>query len=148
MLESEEAPLTPGQLAVLDAIGVNRAKVDELVASGRKPLDLMKIAVHSKIDSGELSPEAVYALGRMADRTGRYAGLDPDTQRAHAAALVRRVGVPVAAHAAVAGGAVLGLKGAFDVISRMQAGEPVEEEEVKAAVETVRAVSSSDEGVQ
>jgi 3,4-dihydroxy-2-butanone 4-phosphate synthase len=47
-------------------------------------------------------------------------------------------GSPVAAYAAVGGSTALLVKGAMDVAGRMQAGEPVSEEEAAAATEVLR----------
>lgn len=55
------------------------------------------------------------------------------------------LGSPVGAYAVPGAGAALAIKGAMDVYARMQAGQPVSEEEAVAASEVLKSVSKESE---
>jgi hypothetical protein len=57
------------------------------------------------------------------------------------------LGSPVAAYGAVLGGGALAVKGALDVYARLQAGEPVSEEEVAAADAVLQQSATAGEGL-
>jgi hypothetical protein len=136
--------LTDDQQRIMDAIGVNPGAVAAAVADGDTPRKLLYGALKSRLEDGRLSPEAVYALGASVSNDGTVSGRE-DMIGVISDSIVRTIGVPVGAHAAIAGGSIaaaaLGVKGALDVYARMQAGEEVSEEEAAAAMDVVESVS-------
>jgi hypothetical protein len=91
-----------------------------------------KVVEEGRVERGTL--EGVAAM--VAQATGGRYGL---TQ---AGSNVRQfvTGSPVAAYGAVLGGGALAVKGAMDVYARMQAGQPVSEEEKMAADQVLNQV--------
>jgi hypothetical protein len=142
-LPMPEGGLHPLQFEVLKRVtgdqGLTAEKayqvMSDAVPSGRykNVAEAVQDQVFTYLNEGGVSRDTLSATAaQLARELGGRAGLTP------AGTTVRQFGPgsPVAAYGAVLGGGALGVKGVMDVISRMQAGQPVTEEEA-AAVDAV-----------
>jgi hypothetical protein len=152
-LPMPEGGVHPMQVEVLKRL----AKSDDLTAEGIHGLAAADVASKEvkSIPEWIANQALTNAVERTASRevlektAAELAGLHGGRMGlTEAGSTVRQFGLgsPVAAYSAVAGGGILALKGAYDVITRMHAGEPVSEEEVAMADKVIK--ESAVAGVQ
>jgi hypothetical protein len=121
--------LNAAQIAAVKSLGGNVEALREYLAElpvGERAGSMLGSLI-DKAEREGLTPDQIYEAGRSVRYgDGRYGDSDVGN-------FVRQSVVPVAAMGAVTGGSALLVKGALDVYARMQAGEPVSEEEAVVA---------------